>query len=160
MQKTLSKVWLSLGANLGHPETQLGKARELIALGGTKILRASSLYRTKPWGKTDQPDFLNQVLEVETDSSPSDLLERLIEIETSLGRVRSEKWGPRLIDIDILMYGEQVLDLPGLKIPHPLFHLRDFCLDPLCELEPDLLHPIYRLSMKELREALNNREES
>ena len=149
------KAWLSLGANLGYPKLQLAQARKLLCERGIIILRESSLYDTTPWGKSDQPDFVNQVLEVETALDANALLDKIIEIETDMGRVRTEKWGPRLIDIDILLYGDQIIETGELRIPHPWLHLREFCLDPLCELEPDLLHPVFKKSMQELREALN-----
>ena len=155
MPKALTKVWLSLGANLGYPRLQLAQARKLLSARGIRILRKSALYDTAPWGKTDQPDFVNQVLEVETALSAAELLHAIVAIEMDMGRVRTEKWGPRLIDIDILMFADQIIETAELMIPHPRFHLREFCLGPLCELEPDLLHPVFQKSMQELREALN-----
>lgn len=158
MPKALNRAWLSLGANLGNPQSQLARARDLLSQRGIRILRASSVALTKPWGRPGQPDFTNQVLEVETEYSPTVLMAQILKIEAGMGRVRAEKWSPRLIDIDILLFENQVIDLPELQIPHPLLHLRAFCLDPLCELEPDLLHPILKKTMKELREDLNGQE--
>lgn len=160
MPQKMNTAWLSLGANLGYPRLQLAQARKLMNERGIKIMRESSLYDTAPWGKTDQPDFVNQVLEVETDLTPKELMNAIIGIETDMGRSRTEKWGPRLIDIDILLFGNLQITSPELTIPHPLLHLREFCLDPLMELEPDLLHPVFNKTITELRAALNNREES
>jgi 2-amino-4-hydroxy-6-hydroxymethyldihydropteridine diphosphokinase len=97
---------------------------------------------------------------METSLTANELLDNIIGIETDMGRVRTEKWGPRLIDIDILLYGDQIVERDELHIPHPCFHLREFCLDPICEWNRICCIPFWKKTMKELKEALNNREES
>jgi len=159
LPQALNTAWLSLGANLGYPRLQLAQATKLLSEKGIRILRSSGLYDTAPWGKTDQPDYVNQVLEVETSLTAVQLLNVIMEIENDMGRSRAEKWGPRLIDIDILLYGTEEIDTPELTIPQPMFHLREFCLDPLLELEPELFHPVLKKSIKELRAALKDKRE-
>lgn len=159
MQSQINIVWLGMGANLGDPKSQFEKVYQLLEERGIKILRQSSLYDTKPWGKTDQPDFVNQVLKVQTSLSPLRLLGALKAIERILGKTKAEKWSPRLIDIDLLFFNDQIFELPDLIIPHPLLHLREFCLDPLIELEPDLRHPLLNKTVSELREDLSYSQE-
>lgn len=131
-------VYLSLGGNLGDPASAMGAAlRILDAEPTTAVVAVSSLYRTPPWGKTDQPDFLNAAAEVETELSPRGLLELCLEAERRLKRVRQERWGPRLIDIDILVFGDLVVHESGLEIPHPRMLERAFVLAPLAEIAPD-----------------------
>ena len=135
---------LALGSNLGNREENLRRALVLLEEKGLRILHRSSVRVTKPWGKTDQPDFLNQVIHVETTLSPHSLLELCLGIEAALGRVRREKWGPRIIDIDILYYDDRVISEPGLTLPHPHLHERLFVLEPLTEIAPDFIHPVLR----------------
>jgi 2-amino-4-hydroxy-6-hydroxymethyldihydropteridine diphosphokinase len=133
--------YIGLGANLGDREANLRAALERLAeLGG---LRVSSFRETDPVGITDQPRFVNAVAELETDLAAVALLERLLEIERQLGRDRSreERWGPRSIDLDLLLYGDEVIDEPGLTVPHPRLAERRFVLEPLHELAPDLVLP-------------------
>ncbi|HEY4200032.1 MAG TPA: 2-amino-4-hydroxy-6-hydroxymethyldihydropteridine diphosphokinase [Devosiaceae bacterium] len=131
-------AWLALGANIGNPEAQLDEAiRRLAAAPTVRITRRSSIIVTAPWGKTDQNDFHNMALEVETDSTPEELLDICLAVEAAMGRQRLEHWGPRLIDIDIIAYGHEVIDEPRLKIPHPYAHERDFVLMPLREISPE-----------------------
>jgi 2-amino-4-hydroxy-6-hydroxymethyldihydropteridine diphosphokinase len=108
------------------------------------------LYETAPWGKTDQEDFLNQVLLIETKLSPQNLLKAILSIEQGLGRKRSEKNAPRTIDIDILFYDNLVLEIPGLTIPHPRIAIRRFVLEPLAEIAPDFRHPVFKKTMQQL----------
>ena len=112
--------------------------------------RASRIYETAPWGYTRQPAFLNQVIEAHTDLAPLDLLSYIKSIEVNLGRTPTFRYGPRLIDIDIIFYGDQVMDLPGLVIPHPLLEQRPFVLVPLAELAPQLHHPVNGQTMQTL----------
>lgn len=135
-------IYLSLGSNLGKREDNLKTAFELIAGHGGRIQAVSSIYQTAAWGKTDQPDFLNEVIEVKSILKPLELLNHLLEIEKQLGRVRIEKWGARTIDIDILYMGATVLQSDRLTIPHPGIPSRRFVLEPLCEIAPDFLHPV------------------
>lgn len=132
-------VYLGLGGNLGDPAKTMAEALE--ALGECRdlqVVQASSLYRTPPWGKTDQPHFLNAVAEIVTGSSPHELLEMCLAVEQRLKRERRERWGPRIIDIDILLYGNETLRDCDLQIPHPRVEERAFVLVPLRELAPDL----------------------
>lgn len=117
------------------------------------VLRASHVYQTAPWGYLDQSDFLNQALEAETDLAPLELLSYVKEIEKRMGRHTVIHYGPRLIDIDILFYGDEIIDLPGLSIPHPMLHERAFTLVPLAELAAEFHHP--KLG-KTIRELLDN----
>ncbi|QDZ10436.1 2-amino-4-hydroxy-6-hydroxymethyldihydropteridine diphosphokinase [Devosia ginsengisoli] len=135
-----SKAWLSLGANLGDPPAQLAEAiRRIHAHPAISVIRQSSVLATKPWGKTDQPDFANQAVELETSLDPMELLDVILGIELDMGRVREEIWGPRVIDIDIIAYERLVMQTPRLTLPHPYAHERDFVLDPLREIDPDVV---------------------
>lgn len=133
-------VHLSLGGNLGDPAKSMGSAlRMLDADAGIRVVAVSSLYRTPPWGKLDQPDFLNAAAGITTSYPPRILLERCLEAERRLKRVRNERWGPRLIDIDILTYGDKVIHEAGLEVPHPRMLERAFVLVPLAEIAPDAM---------------------
>ncbi|CDX19594.1 2-amino-4-hydroxy-6-hydroxymethyldihydropteridinepyrophosphokinase [Mesorhizobium sp. ORS 3324] len=134
-----SAVYLSLGGNLGDPAKSMAAAlRMLDGDDKTRVAAVSSLYRTPPWGKLDQPDFLNAAAAIETALSPRDLLELCLDVERRLKRVREERWGPRLIDIDILVFGDRVIHETGLEVPHPRMLERAFVLAPLAEIAPDL----------------------
>lgn len=136
------RVLLGIGTNLGDKKANLEKAVQNIrGIEGVEVTAVSSFYATAPWGKTDQDEFLNGVVEIETDIPPLELLKKLQEIEIKMGRERKEKWGPRNIDIDILLYGEEVMDLEELKVPHPYMRERLFVLVPLNEIRPDLVFP-------------------
>lgn len=135
----MARAWLALGANIGDPTAQLAEAvARLDAEPRLRVVKRSSVIVTKPWGKKDQNDFQNMVLEVETESTPQELLATCLSIEAAMGRQRIEHWGPRLIDIDIVAYGHEVVDKPDLKIPHPYAHERDFVLGPLREIAPEM----------------------
>ena len=134
-----SKAWLSLGANIGDPSAQLAEAlRRIDAHKNIRITKQSSVSITKAWGKTDQPDFANMAIEVESTLKPMELLDVLLQIELDMGRVREEVWGPRLIDIDIIAYDRFEIKSPRLTLPHPYAHERDFVLTPLTEIAPDV----------------------
>jgi 2-amino-4-hydroxy-6-hydroxymethyldihydropteridine diphosphokinase len=140
MHPTKETAYLGLGGNLGDPAKSMGAAlRMLDADPLTEVVAVSSLYRTPPWGKTDQPDFLNATAEVLTSHSPRELLDRCLEAEQRLKRVRQERWGPRLIDIDILIFGDETVHEDGLEIPHPRMLERAFVLAPLAEIAPDFM---------------------
>jgi 2-amino-4-hydroxy-6-hydroxymethyldihydropteridine diphosphokinase len=134
-------AFLGLGSNVGDRAYWLAAAIHRLEGAGVRIARRSRIYETPAWGKTDQPDFLNQVLEVETRLSPGALLERCQAVERALGRVRAERWGPRTIDVDLLLYDEIAVSRPGLVVPHPELHRRAFVLVPLLELRPHLKLP-------------------
>jgi 2-amino-4-hydroxy-6-hydroxymethyldihydropteridine diphosphokinase len=152
----MNLAFLLTGGNLGSRAENLERAKNQVALLAGRLLASSELYETAAWGKQDQPDYLNQVLLVETALSPSDLLTIILEIEKSLGRVRMEKYDARLIDIDILFYNEEQLQLPHLVIPHPLLHTRRFVLEPLCEIAPNFVHPVFKRTITELLAACND----
>ncbi|WP_457150767.1 2-amino-4-hydroxy-6-hydroxymethyldihydropteridine diphosphokinase [Mesorhizobium sp. P5_C1] len=135
-----STVYLSLGGNLGDPAKSMGAAlRMLDADADTRVTGVSSLYRTPPWGKLDQPDFLNAAAEISTGLVPRALLDLCLDAERRLKRVREERWGPRLIDIDILVFGDCVIHETGLEVPHPRMLERAFVLAPLAEIAPGLV---------------------
>lgn len=143
---TSAAVFIGLGSNLGDSAALLQSA--LISLGqlpGTRLLKASRLYRTPAWGMTAQPDFLNAAAMLETALSPQGLLAALLEIERDAGRMRaddgSDRWGPRTLDLDLLLYADRQIDEPGLRVPHPHLHERAFALLPLVEIAPDIRIP-------------------
>jgi 2-amino-4-hydroxy-6-hydroxymethyldihydropteridine diphosphokinase len=134
------RAWLSLGGNIGNPAEAMGTALRLLdAEPDTKVVAVSSLYKTPPWGKTDQPDFINAAAGVETSLSPRGLLERCLDAERRLKRVRQERWGPRVLDMDILLFGNWRIVEEGLVIPHPRMLERAFVLVPLAEIAPNLV---------------------
>lgn len=145
----MEPVYLSLGSNMHEPRKQLAHAIRLIEKRAGEVIRQSSVYLTAPWGNENQAPFINQVIELETEMTPHRLLQELLMIETDMGRVREQKWEPRIIDIDILFYGSVVLE-GNLNIPHPLLHLRRFTMEPLYELIPDWQHPVLNKTMAEL----------
>jgi 2-amino-4-hydroxy-6-hydroxymethyldihydropteridine diphosphokinase len=133
----VARAYVGLGANLGDREAAiLDAARRIDAR------RLSTIRETEPWGYADQPPFLNAVAEIETELTPRELLDRLLAVERELGRIRlGPRWGPRTIDLDLLLYGDLVVDEPGLTVPHPHLHERRFVLEPLAELDPTLIVP-------------------
>jgi 2-amino-4-hydroxy-6-hydroxymethyldihydropteridine diphosphokinase len=132
-------AYIGLGANLGSREDTLRRAVELLGQReDVDVVAVSELRETEPVGGVEQPRFVNGAVAVETALAPRELIEELLEIERSLGRVRAERWGPRTIDLDLLLYGGQTIDEPGLRVPHPHLHERRFALEPLVELDPDL----------------------
>jgi 2-amino-4-hydroxy-6-hydroxymethyldihydropteridine diphosphokinase len=146
----LNLVYLSLGSNLGDREGNLRAAIEALPAGGVKVLRVSPVYETEPVDYTAQAWFLNLVVEGETDLFPMQLLARTARIERALKRVRTVAKGPRTIDIDILLYGNAVVETAKLQIPHPRIAERRFVLQPLADLAPDLRHPLSRKTVREL----------
>ncbi|CAM3989042.1 2-amino-4-hydroxy-6-hydroxymethyldihydropteridine diphosphokinase [Alkalicoccus chagannorensis] len=138
----MKTVYVSLGANMGDRIEQVKRAIQLLdGCGGVSVSTVSSLYETEPVGVTDQPEFVNAVVELHTDLSPLELLSCTQKIEADLGRVRRKKWGPRTIDLDILLYGNENIELESLIIPHPRMTERAFVLVPLAEIAPDLQLP-------------------
>lgn len=146
----MPRLFLLLGSNLGDRALYLQQAQDKIASQVGFLHRSSGIYETAAWGKTDQPSFLNQVLEVQTTLSPEQALQAINLIEDEIGRVRVEHWGSRIIDIDILFYDALVLHTQRLTIPHPQLHNRAFTLKPLAELAPDLDHPVLHKTMSQL----------
>jgi len=154
-----NSVYIGLGSNMGCKRDNIAQAVALIsAIPGVNIKNISSLYETEPWGKTDQDKFLNQVIEIETSLPPKELLRELQNIEIKMGRQRQEKWGPRLIDLDILLYGNEVLDDPQLIIPHPHMRERLFVLVPLAEIGADLRFPDNGATVREVLSSVLARE--
>jgi 2-amino-4-hydroxy-6-hydroxymethyldihydropteridine diphosphokinase len=150
-------AYLGIGSNLGDPVQQCRDAlREISSLKNVQVLRRSSLYRTQPVGNTSQDWFVNGVLEVRTTFTAQQLIKALQWVEQTLGRVRTEKWGPRTIDIDILLYGQEIIGTGDLVIPHPEMHKRRFVLVPMNEIAPYVIHPLYGVSMKGLLDRLGN----
>jgi 2-amino-4-hydroxy-6-hydroxymethyldihydropteridine diphosphokinase len=138
----MPRAYVGLGANLGDREETLDRAVSLLAgAKGVEVLAVSELRETDPVGVVDQARFLNGAVAVETTLSPRGLLDALLAIEQSLGRERVERWGPRTIDLDLLLYGDEIVDEPGLRVPHPRLHERRFALEPLAELDPELVIP-------------------
>ncbi len=138
----MPRAYIGLGANLGDPEKQIDAAiAALEAVPGIRLLRRSSLYRSAPLGNDCQPDFINAVAEIQTELAPRVLLEALLEIEQGLGRRRSFANAPRTLDLDLLIYGQIVIDEPGLQVPHPRMHTRAFVLAPLAEIAPETAIP-------------------
>jgi 2-amino-4-hydroxy-6-hydroxymethyldihydropteridine diphosphokinase len=161
-------VYLGLGSNLGQREANL--ARAISAIGGldqpfdsaqgerVELLRVSSIYETAPWGYTEQPPFLNCVVEAETTLPPHLLLQSVQELEKAMARKPGIRYGPRLIDVDILLYGSLTIDQPNLQIPHPRIPERAFVLIPLAELAPVLVHPTLQLLIAELARRVDGKE--
>jgi len=142
---------IGLGSNIGNLKQNLKNAiSNITSTCDITLLSQSNLYTTKAWGYTDQPDFLNAVIKIETNYQPLDLLHVLQNIETQMGRVRNSKWGPRIIDIDILFCDDLIFQTSELTIPHPYAHERDFVLKPMCDIDPDYIHPILKKTMTKL----------
>ena len=147
----MNKAYLLTGGNMGDREDALGKALALIRGYCGNISVTSSIYETAAWGKNDQPSFLNQALEIYTELQPRQLLRQTQKIEKQIGRVREEKYGPRIIDIDILFFNEEIHNYPLLKIPHSEIQNRRFVLVPLAEIAAEFIHPILKKTISELR---------
>ena len=150
----MSVVYLGLGSNLGEREKNCLEAIKLLKENGIAVVRQSSLIETEPWGMTDQPHFINMAAEVETGLPPHQLLALLMSIENKMGRDRTMKWGPRIIDLDILLYDDLIIDTEELTVPHPFLHERDFVLRPLAEIAPDKVHPLLKKTVRKLLEEL------
>ena len=146
-------VYLSLGSNLGDPAANLNAAiARLGALGG--VTAVSSFYETEPVELTAQPWFLNCAIKLDTEKMPKQLMSGILDLEQEMGRRRQQKKGPRIIDVDILLFGSSIVETKGLTIPHPAMHQRRFVLEPLAEIAPEVRHPVFKRTVRELRDAL------
>jgi len=152
----MNSVFLLLGGNLGNRQQYLQQAIELIDSTIAPVIKTSSIYETQSWGKTDAPDYLNQVVTLQTEIPALELLHKILDIELLLGREREEKWGPRTIDIDILFYGDEIIDAKELKVPHPELHNRRFTLEPLAEIAPHLIHPVLKKTILAMKNELED----
>lgn len=148
----MNTAYLLTGGNLGDRKKNLAAAKEHIHLQCGKIISASALYETAAWGKTDQPPFLNQALEIQTALNARQLMRRILKVEKLMGRERKEKYGPRIIDIDILLFNNERHNYPLLKLPHPEMQNRRFALLPLAEIAPGIVHPVLNKTIKKLLE--------
>lgn len=144
------EVFISLGSNLGNRAENLKKAIQAIKLNVGDISRQSSIYETQPWGNSNQPDFLNQVILIHTDKSPEDCLKALSAIENQMGRKREEKWGTRIIDLDLLYVDDTIIESEELKLPHPGIAQRRFVLVPMAEIADDFIHPQIHKNQQQL----------
>jgi 2-amino-4-hydroxy-6-hydroxymethyldihydropteridine diphosphokinase len=149
-------VYFLLGSNLGDRNMLLKEARGLLNESVGKEIRSSSVFETESWGVADLPDYLNQVIEMETSLEPEAVLEKTQAIEEKLHRERTKKWDSRTMDIDILFFGERIINSPDLKIPHPELHKRLFTLAPLEELVPDFVHPILNKTIQQLKQDVDD----
>ena len=150
-------VYLGLGSNLGDRLSNLKRALSLLAQELT-VCRVSSVYETVPWGYRDQPHFLNCVCHVDTFLEPGEVLALVKDVERRVGRLPSVQWGPRVIDVDMLLFGNRVIEEAGLKIPHPRLWQRAFVLVPLAEIAPKLVHPVCGLTILELLERVEGKD--
>ena len=148
-------VFIGIGANLGDRANTLQRAVSILhAESKVSVVALSSVYETDPIGVVDQPKFLNAAVSLDTDLPARDLLNYLLDIEKDFGRVRKTRWGPRTLDLDILLYRDAVIDEPGLTVPHSYLHQREFVLAPLCDLAPDVTHPVLAQSLQSLFSSL------
>ena len=151
----MARAYLSIGSNLGgRIENCVIAVAKLAHARAVDVLTVSAVYETEPWGKTDQPDFVNVAVEVETGLAPHALLGTCKRIEDGMGRVSGERWGPRVIDLDVLLYEDQVVEDDDLVLPHPRMHERRFVLEPLAEIAPRVRHPLLLKTAAELLEDL------
>jgi len=153
IDKRTNKVVLSLGGNIGDVEEVFQIAIHCLQKKIGSIVLTSSLYQTKAWGVEDQPDFLNQVVAIDSELSAFKVLEHCLAIELELGRVRKEKWHERVIDIDVLFYNDELIESKGLIVPHPYIQDRNFILNPLVEIIPDFIHPKLKNTIIELQSS-------
>jgi 2-amino-4-hydroxy-6-hydroxymethyldihydropteridine diphosphokinase len=152
----MNKSFLLTGSNVGDRGAQLDKARLMVNEHCGKVIRASAIYETAAWGNTDQPSFLNQALEIETSLNARQLIRKILRVEKLMGRIRKEKYGPRIIDIDILLYNDEIHQYQFLKLPHPELPNRRFALVPLAEIAPGQVHPVLKKSISQLLADCND----
>jgi len=150
----MNVIFLLLGSNLGNRKQFLDEAISLISAKIGTVTKRSSIYETQSWGKSDLPDYLNQVVVIESNLTAREVLNGILAIEKQLGRVREEKWGSRTIDIDILFYNSDIINDPDLQVPHPQLHNRGFTLAPLAEIAPKFEHPVLKENILQLKNNL------
>jgi len=150
----MAQAFIGLGSNIGDRRAHLKAAVAALRKKDVPVRRVSCFIETLPQGKTDQPNFLNAVAELQTQLSARDLLALLRQVESELGRVRAERWGPRVIDLDLLLYGREVIREADLEVPHPRMHERLFVLQPLAEIAPEAFHPVLRATARQLLKRL------
>jgi 2-amino-4-hydroxy-6-hydroxymethyldihydropteridine diphosphokinase len=143
-------VYLGIGSNLGNRQNNCEKSLSLLEEKGITIIKRSSMIETEPWGVQDQPKFINLVVEIQTELEPGELFCTLKEIEVAIGRTETVRWGPRIVDLDILFYNDAIINSSELIIPHPGIQDRIFVLKPLSEIAPDKMHPVLKKSVREL----------
>ncbi len=148
-------VYIGIGSNLGNREENCNRAIDLLVHKGIKLIKRSPLYETEPWGVKKQPRFINMAVEAETILTPEELFNTLKKIESALGRRETIRWGPRIIDLDILLYDDLVINTPELEIPHAGIKDRAFVLKPLSDIAPDKVHPVLKKSMQNLLSELD-----
>lgn len=156
----VNSAYIILGGNLGDKRKNLETAQRLVSLQIGKIKRSSGIYETEPWGFEDSRNFFNQVIEIDTGLNPPELLERIKKIEAKFGRIKkqSKKYQSRQMDMDILFFNNEIIRLPGLTIPHPRIHERNFVLVPLSELAADFVHPIFNQTILQLKSQCKDRK--
>lgn len=157
MELNFQKAYLSLGSNLGDRKANIQQAIAALEDGNLRTLKVSSFYETEPVGFKNQPWYLNIALEIETTLSPLELLERCKEIERSMGRVKAFADAPRIVDLDILLYDDRIVSAERLNLPHPRMENRNFVLEPLAEITPELIHPVLGRSIQDLLETSSDR---
>jgi len=150
MSNPRQQAILSLGSNMGDSPGNLREACRRLEKKAGRILQRSKIYKTQPWGKADQPEFYNMSVRLETKSNPEELMKNILAIEKEMGRERGVKWGPRLIDIDLVLFGDLVIHTPELTVPHPEMHRRNFVLVPTLDIAGDWIHPVFGESIEEL----------
>ena len=151
----MSKVWIALGSNMGEGRKNLDLAIKMMNERGVLVEKVSTYIETEPYGYTEQDNFVNAVCIAETKLSPRELLEVLLKIELDMGRVRIIKWGPRIIDLDILFYEDLIIDEEDWKVPHIEIQKRSFVLEPMNEISPDKIHPVFKKTVNQLLLDLN-----
>jgi len=150
-------AYLLLGGNLGNRQENLAKAVELLNEEIGEVLSVSSVYETAAWGKTDQPAFLNQAVSLKTNLNALQVLDKVLKIEKVLGRVRKEKWGERLIDIDLILFGNEIINIEAkLQVPHPQMQYRRFVMEPLAEIAAGLIHPVLGKTILEITKNITD----
>jgi 2-amino-4-hydroxy-6-hydroxymethyldihydropteridine diphosphokinase len=154
----MALIYIGIGSNLGDRDGNCRKAVELLPSKGITVKKVSSLYTTVPWGVKDQPDFANMAVEAETWLIPHELLRKLKEIEKEMGRAGGERWGPRVIDLDLLFYDDIIVSTNELTVPHPLIQQREFVLLPMAEIASSFVHPVMKKTIRQLAENLKKGE--